>query len=143
MKVAFSFITFVIFSGQYCLGQHLKVQQANHLVFNSTTVIAQPDFQEVENLMKQTDNIPTMKNANTMTKNKGSNALIPVGVTVVTGSLLYLLYQAVASKVGGGFASDASPFRANYFPGFIGLGIGTVFIIRGATSKDKTLGGEN
>lgn len=105
MKVVFSFITFIIFSGQYCFGQHLKVQQANHLVFNSTSVIAQPDLQQVETLLKQNDDIHSIQNfsilMDTTTQNKGSNAFITVGVIVVTGSLLYLLYQKVASRVGG------------------------------------------
>lgn len=147
MKVAFSFIAFLIFCGQYCFGQHLKVQPTNQLVFNSTAVIAQPDLQQVETLLKQKDAIPSIQNFSNLmdatTQKKGGNTFITVGAIVVTGSLLYLLYQNVASKVGGGFASDASPYRANYFPGFVGLGIGTVFIIGGATSKEKDLDSEN
>ncbi len=141
MKVAFSCILFLIFCGQSCFGQDLKVQQTNYLVFNSISVADEPDLQQVKNLFKQKNDILAMQDFNdfmgTSTQNKGNSAFITVGVIVVTGSLLYLLYQSVASKIGGGFASDASPYSANYFPGFIGLGVGTVFIIGGATNKNQ------
>ena len=143
MKFAFSFLVLFVNYFQGAYSQQLTVQCSNSFICNSIADNPQAGFLKVENIIKPTSNPSDIQAFNFLNeKTEKKDALVTVGVIVVTGSLLYLLYEAISSQVSNSFGNlsgDGSTKNANYLPGFIGLGVGTVFIIGGAKQKKNQM----